>query len=332
MARPLRIEYPHALYHITARGNERKHIFLDKKDYNKFLFYLGIVQERYKIVVYAYVLMGNHYHLLIETLKPNLSRMMRDLNGHYTIYFNRRHRRYGHLFQGRYKAILVDKGSYLLELSRYIHLNPVRAGISSKPEDYTYSSMPAYIAKTAVPSWLDIDFTLSQFGEGFHEQRKAYKEFVCEEKGKPTQPLNKLYAHSILGSKDFVKKIIDEFLSKKDIPKQIPASKKLTYGKDLKDVAGIVKEYYSIDRETFLRKKAKFNNARKAFVYLARKYTEASLKHTREFLGKSITESAVSKLFNRTQEELIKNKNFQKDMKKIEDRLFGVVNMSQVKT
>ncbi len=149
MSRPLRIKYNNAIHHITARGNERKNIFLDEKDFEKFLNYLNVVYEPYKTIVYSFALLDNHYHLLIETPYANLSKMMRDLNGHYNKYFNKRHKRNGHLFQGRFKSILVDKDNYLLVLSRYIHLNPVRAGVTSKPENYSNSSMFYFICVKA---------------------------------------------------------------------------------------------------------------------------------------------------------------------------------------
>lgn len=147
MAGPLRIEYENAFYHITSRGNERKSIFTDRNDNEKVLSYGGLVHSRYKVMVYGYVLMDNHYHLLIETPELNLSRVTRNLNGHYTIYFNKADKRYGYLFQGRYKSILVDNDNYFRDLTKYFHLDPVRAGILSKPEDYSYTSMPYYIGK-----------------------------------------------------------------------------------------------------------------------------------------------------------------------------------------
>jgi REP element-mobilizing transposase RayT len=131
MARPLRIEFAGALYHVTARGNERKAIYRDDADRSRFLDGVRRAVDRFHLLLHANVLMDNHYHLLVETLEANLSQAMRDLDGNYAQYFNRAHRRVGHLFQARYKAILVDRDTYLLELSRYIHLNPVRAGMVS---------------------------------------------------------------------------------------------------------------------------------------------------------------------------------------------------------
>jgi len=140
MARPLRIEYEGAFYHVTARGNERKKIFLSKRDHEKFLQYLDEARDKYRFILHAYVMMGNHYHLIIETPEGNLSRIMHYINSSYTTYTNVKRKRNGHLFQGRYKAIIVDKDSYLLELSRYLHLNPVRAKMVQHPGEYLHSS------------------------------------------------------------------------------------------------------------------------------------------------------------------------------------------------
>ena len=143
MARPLRVEFPGALYHLTARGNARGAIFLDDEDRQGFLSVLGSVIDRFGWICHAYCLMGNHYHLMVETPSANLSKGARQLNGVYTQRFNRRHRRVGHLLQGRYKAILVERDSYLLELCRYIVLNPVRAGTVRRAGDYRWSSYRA---------------------------------------------------------------------------------------------------------------------------------------------------------------------------------------------
>ena len=138
MARPYRLQIENGLYHITSRGNERRQIYLDDSDYKKFLEYVGKAKEKYKVYLYAYVLMSNHYHLLIETTQENLSHLMHYLNGSYTSYFNWKHKRHGHLFQGRYKSILVDKETYFMELTRYIHLNPVKAKMVEDPLKYPW--------------------------------------------------------------------------------------------------------------------------------------------------------------------------------------------------
>ena len=135
MARPLRIQFPRALYHITARGNAKQNIFLNKDDFNDFLIILCKVTKRYHLLLHCYCLMHNHYHLLLETPEGNISQGIRQLNGTYTQQFNKKYQRVGHLFQGRYKSILVEKENYLLELSRYIALNPQRANLVKNPKD-----------------------------------------------------------------------------------------------------------------------------------------------------------------------------------------------------
>jgi putative transposase len=178
MARPLRIEFPGALYHITSRGDRQEAIFEDDEDREAFLRVLAEVVERYNWVCHAYCLMTNHYHLVIETVEGNLSRGMRQLNGVYTQVSNRRHQRNGHLFQGRFKGILVDKDAYLLELSRYVVLNPVRAGMAESPEQWPWSSYGAMVGVIPAPKWLAVDGLLRQFGKVRKKARQRYQEFV----------------------------------------------------------------------------------------------------------------------------------------------------------
>ena len=152
MSRPLRLEFPNALYHVTSRGDRREDIYEDDEDREVFLDILGDVVTDYNWLRHGHCLMSNHYHLILETLDGNLSKGMRQLNGVFTQASNRRHQRSGHLFQGRYKAILVDKDSYLLELARYVVLNPVRAtGMVRRIEGWPWSSYPAMVGFTAVP-------------------------------------------------------------------------------------------------------------------------------------------------------------------------------------
>lgn len=151
MTRPLRIEFEGAFYHVTSRGNERKKIFFTPRDYDKFKEYVAEAERKFGFILHGYVLMTNHYHLLIETPDKNLQKIMQYINSCYSTYTNVKRGRSGHLFQGRYKAIIVDKDSYLAELSKYIHLNPVRAKIVERPEDYWHSSYRAYAVDTDDP-------------------------------------------------------------------------------------------------------------------------------------------------------------------------------------
>jgi REP element-mobilizing transposase RayT len=180
MARPLRIEFPGALYHVTTRGDRQEPIFDDDEDRFKFLSILAEVVSRFNWICHAYCLMTNHYHLLIETPEGNLSKGMRQLNGMYTQATNRRHERTGHMFQGRFKSILVDKNSYLLELARYIVLNPVRAGMVKNLDKYAWSSYQAMMGKAPVPRWLATDGILALFGKRRAEARQRYEKFVAE--------------------------------------------------------------------------------------------------------------------------------------------------------
>src|SRR3972149_11114345 len=178
MGRPLRIEYPGALYHITSRGNERKKIFLDDGDTTQFLDILADYHRRYDICIHSFALMTNHYHLILETPQGNLLKVMHGINGKYTGYFNRKYGRNGHLFQGRYKGILVDRDAYLLQLSRYVHLNPVKAGIIDKSERYVWSSYPSFIGEGKKYEWLKYSWILEQFGPDEKKALREYKRFV----------------------------------------------------------------------------------------------------------------------------------------------------------
>ena len=203
MTRPLRIEYPDAIYHVTSRGNARRKIFLDDEDREVFLSTLAWVVERFGWICHAYCLMGNHFHLLIETPTPNLSRGMRQLNGVYTQGFNRRHRKVGHLFQGRFKAILVERESYLLELVRYVVLNPVRAKMVKTPDKYAWSSYRATLGLDPIPSALSIDWVLGQFAKTKSVARQRYAAFVKAGIGQGS-PWEDLKGQVLLGSEAFV--------------------------------------------------------------------------------------------------------------------------------
>ena len=205
MARPLRIEYEGALYHVTSRGNAREKIFFTKTDHHAFLDILTQVVERYGWICHAYCLMTNHYHLLIETPNANLSRGMRHLNGVYTQWVNRQMRRTGHLFQGRFKSILVEKESHLLELARYVVLNPVRAKMVRSPRNWRWSSYRATAGQVAAPSFLTIAWMLSQLGDTPSRATAAYRKFVRE--GKGITIWDQLQRGSLLGTEEFVNQI-----------------------------------------------------------------------------------------------------------------------------
>jgi len=206
MTRPLRLEFPGALYHVTARGNRRNPIYLNDADRLVWLDMLALVCDRHHCVIHGFCQMTNHYHLLIETVDANLSQAMRQLNGLYAQYFNWRHGLVGHLFQGRYKAILVQKERYLLELARYIVLNPVRAQAVAALEDWRWSSHHYIVGDDKnLPVWLERDWLLSQFGKIRAEAVPAYREFVLAGANAPS-PLAATRHHILLGDDAFLSK------------------------------------------------------------------------------------------------------------------------------
>lgn len=202
MARPLRLEYEGAVYHITSRGNARESIFLDEGDRARFLEVLADVVDRYDWICHAYCLMTNHYHLLIETPDAGLSQGMQLLNGVYTQWFNRRHDRVGHLLQGRFKAILVEKESQLLELVRYVVLNPVRAKMVRSVRNWPWSSYRATAGQTEVPEFLTVDWVLSQFDPDRERAVRAYRRFIRQ--GRGINVWDELRAGALLGTDGFV--------------------------------------------------------------------------------------------------------------------------------
>ena len=201
MARPLRIEYEGAVYHVTSRGNARADIYLSDDDRKMFLDVLDHVVDRFNWVCHAYCLMTNHFHLMIETPQANLSRGMRQLNGVYTQRFNRHHSRIGHLFQGRFKSIVVDRDAYLLELSRYIVRNPVAAGLVEDVQHWPWSSYHATAGEIPAPDFLSVEWLLSQFDSEPGRARKAYVSFVRKEVTE--SPWESLNGPDILGDDEF---------------------------------------------------------------------------------------------------------------------------------
>ncbi|HLA83463.1 MAG TPA: transposase [Thermoguttaceae bacterium] len=217
MARPLRLEFAGAVYHLTSRGNARQKVFFSDEDRQLFLDTLAQVVSRYGWICHGYCLMATHYHLLVETPKANLSIGMRQLNGIYTQSFNRRHRRVGHLFQGRFKAILVEKESYLLELSRYIVLNPVRVKGEAEMGAWKWSSYRATAGLASVPEFLSIDWLLEQFGRNRLSAQKRYRAFVRE--GLENRPWEELKGQIYLGSEEFIEQHSAEDKEVREIPR-----------------------------------------------------------------------------------------------------------------
>jgi len=317
MARPLRITFPGAFYHITSRGNERKNVFKSKRDREKFLEYLESATQRYDAVIHVYCLLDNHYHLLVETPSENLSQIMRHINGAYTTYFNVKRKRSGHLFQGRYKAILVDADEYAKELSRYIHLNPLRAKMVETPEDYDWSSYQYYIGRKKLPEWLTRDFILGYFGKKVSTAQKGYHGFVSElVNEKYDSPLDETTSSTLLGSPDFIAFIKEKYLSGKKPDKEIPALKELHEKISIQDIFAVVDTVFG--NEPALSRNVK--------LFLCRKYTGERLKDIGESFG--IGESGVSQASSRMTRKMATDKKLKGRVNKIEIKL----NSSRMKT
>lgn len=288
MARPLRLQYPGALYHVTARGNERKAIFRSDEDRQTFLTILSQAIERYRLILHAYVLMGNHYHLLVETAEANLSLAIRHLNGVYTQAFNRRHRRVGHLFQGRYKAILVEKESYLVELSRYIHLNPVRAGIEGSLR-YRWSSYPDYVGSRKAPAWLVYGEVLGYWGQDIGRAQGAYRRFVEEGIKKGVErPWEKVMGQVVLGGERFIEKVRGRI--GRGESREVPGRRQLA---ERPGWEVIRREVRNIRSEVMKLKTGNRSDPEKAvMVYLGRERGGLSLRELARLCGRE--ESTVS--------------------------------------
>jgi putative transposase len=220
MSRPLRLEFPHALYHVTSRGDRREAIYEDDEDRAAWLDVFDQVCSRFNWRCHAWCLMGNHYHVLVETPEANLSAGMRQLNGVYTQRFNHRHGKVGHVFQGRFKAVLVERESHLLELARYVVLNPVRAGMVADAAEWRWSSHRSVLGTEPSPDWLQTDWLLSQFGPTRGEALVRYVDFVRAGIGLPSV-WDSLRGQVFIGSDDFVQRmqaLIDQGPTLRDIP------------------------------------------------------------------------------------------------------------------
>jgi REP element-mobilizing transposase RayT len=245
MARPLRIEYEGAAYHVTSRGNARQDIFLADSDREVFLEVLGDVVQRYGWTCHAYCLMTNHYHLLLETPEANLSRGMRHLNGVYTQAFNRRHGRSGHVLQGRFKAIVVEKETHLLELARYVALNPVRAGAVRSARDWPWSSYRATAGMEEAPEFLTTDWVLARFHRSPARATNLYREFVKQ--GRGVDAWTELRGGILLGTDDFVDKL-KPLLSDYQTLKEIPRRERLATRPSLDELFSDVRDKAERDR------------------------------------------------------------------------------------
>lgn len=300
MARALRIEYEGAFYHVTSRGNERKKIFFTKRDYEKFKEYIWEGKKKFKFILHCYVLMSNHYHLLIETPEKNLQRIMHYINCSYSTYTNTKRKRCGNLFQGRYKAIVVDKDKYLLELSRYIHLNPVRAKMVNRPEEYPYSSYCTYVSELDEPIITKTSI-LGFFAGGPLKAQDSYKDFVEGVLGEDLEsPLNNVYGGAILGDEDFVNEVLANLEEGQLKSEDISHRKAFSPSIHIDALLAGVSEHFGMSVDEVIRKGS---DLRKICVYLLKKHTDTTNQEISAALGLS-SHSSAAKIHERFIKEL----------------------------
>lgn len=324
MARPLRVEYPGAFYHVINRGNSHEKLYNSPRDYIKFLQYLEKAAERFAVTVHTYCLMDSHYHLLLETAEPNLSATMQWLNVSYATYFNHKHNRNGHLFQGRFKAILIDAENYLKHLSRYIHLNPVRAKIIDTPEQYRWSSYSAFMGKQKSPKFLKTDWLLSNFGSNIKKARKNYKEFIEGiDINTVKDPSEQLEGGFILGDIDFVNWVKETFLSKRDDEKEIPQLKKLKPRVAPEIIVDQVSKAFNSEAEKIRKKGLKRNKAREVAIYLSRDLGGISCSDLGVFFG-GVSGALITMMEKRIAEEITRNPRLKHKIEKIKKEIFNI--------
>ena len=321
MSRPLRIQYPDAWYHVMNRGRRGESVFLDKNDYAMFVELLKEVVDMYKVRVAAYCLIANHYHLLIQTPGGDLARCMRHLNGIYTQRFNRAHHCDGQLFRGRYKCILVDADSYLLELVRYIHRNPLKAGQAKKLSDYQWSSHKGYLSNAKKWNWLHKSFILSLFDRERREGIITYKRFISMES---PEEINRIFSQSkfpsVLGSESFVEKVKDKFFHKKRHD-EIPESRRLA--PDAEKIKKAICRAYGIEESSLLSsRRGVLNEPRNVAIFLVRRLRGEKLEEIGRQFGIS-KYSSVSSVIEKMKRDIWADRKLRARVKSIEKTLYN---------
>ena len=316
MARPLRLAFEDACYHITSRGNRRENIFYTDNDKSVFLEKLNETFNKYSIVCYAYCLMDNHYHLFVRTPGANISQAMHYLNTSYTNWFKAEHEIIGSVLQGRYKSMLVEEDSYGIVLSAYIHLNPLRAGIVEDLREYKWSSYLNYVKDNRrVVDSLNTEFILAQFSRNTKQARRLYKKCVIEHKN-IKDPLKDSFKGIVLGSREYVADILEK-IAKLGKRREIPQTRRIdTITSD--EIIKAIEKKYKISKEDITEKK-KGNIFRRLSMYLIKKYTDLRLEQIGEIYNMDYT--AVSQSCSRFQREISGNNRLNKMIKEIEDLL-----------
>ena len=319
MSRPLRIQYPDAWYHVMNRGRRGEKIFQTKEDYWLFIDLLEELYEVFHVKVAAYCLMSNHYHLLLQTPDANISRSMRHLNGVYTQRYNKRHSCDGQLFRGRYKSIVVESDSYALELVRYIHRNPLEAGLVDNLQKYQWSTHKIYLSDAKKWAWLHKDYILKIFSKSKPESIRLYKQFILKE---TPEEINKIFGRrnlpAVLGSKTFVDWIKDNFFNLKEF-EEIPETKKLAPDID-KIKYAVCKTYNIKETALYVSRRGYFNEPRNVAVYLIRQLRNDTLKQVGEQFGIE-KYSTVRSIVERVKSEMKADKGLKKRIQNLAEKI-----------
>ncbi|MGM0607038.1 MAG: transposase [Candidatus Muiribacteriota bacterium] len=312
MARQLRIEFPEAHYHVFARGERKDTIFLVNRDYEVFIEKLKETLIKYNVECAAFVLMPNHYHLYLITPEANLTKAIHYLNSSYTNWYKAKHEITGHVFQGRYKALLVDKDNYFFRVINYIHLNPVESGIVKKPWDYKWGSCLDYVYGDNFFDFVNRDLYLKQLDKDLNQAQKKYKKVISRSKD-ANLPHRDLYKGLAIGKKKFKEKV-DDYIKKIDENVYIPSTRmNKTRNKDF--FVNIVCKHFNIDKKE-LFKKGKHNNYKKVFVYFSKKYS----RMTNAEIGSlfDLHPGSISDIYSRLKKDIKINKGLKKDIRILE--------------
>jgi len=328
MARALRIQFEGAVYHITSRGNEKREIFKDDDDRVRFLEILELSLNTYQVLLYCYILMENHYHLLAETPQGNLSEFMRHFNITYTSYYNKRHNRVGHLYQGRYKSILVDKESYLTMLSRYIHLNPVRLGEvvdwlarekEKYLEGYPWSSLLGYVSVDRRLPFIDYTLILAEYGGDNVKGRANYWKQICSDIAGTLEIKDKVVGQSVLGKDGFVKWVRKKFAKGEGNKREIPSLRGILRYRSKDEILKVISDETGEEERGILKGKGALRQMAMELLY---KYGGLKGAEIGQIMG--LDYSTVSQGRKRLRERLKDDKELQGLLGRIEEKLSKV--------
>lgn len=328
MARPLRIQFENAYYHVTCRGNSGQEIFSNDADRSAFLDLLERSSDIYQTRILAYVLMSNHFHLFVRTPLGNLQEFMRHFNISYTSYYNWKHNRAGHLYQGRYKSFLVDADEYLQEVSRYIHLNPIRVKLKSAMTleekkkflmNYHWSSYGGYLSGSARKNFLEVNEVLAHFGGDTPKGRRKYEDFVMGGlSGKIPSPLERGTGHGIVGANEFIEKIKEQFIRSDTTPRELPAVKKILAQVEPERIIRATCETFRAEKEELLGRGYK-GVARGVLMEMLYRYGGMNQREIGELMA--IDYSAVSVARKRLSALQKKDRNLASRIEKIKKRI-----------